>query len=240
MSRTEPLPPRLTQRLADRRAHTRTLIDELSHAYPNAHCALTFQSPWQLLVATILSAQCTDARVNLVTPALFTRFPDADTLADADPGDVEKIIQPTGYFRSKTRHVIGAAQRVVDAFDGTLPHTMADLLTIPGVARKTANVVLANCFPDQVDGIAVDTHVQRITRRLGLTRELSPVAIERDLVRIVDRADWGLLTHLLIDLGRDVCRAPVPHCDHCPVAGLCPSRKRFTIVADCPSAKVRR
>lgn len=227
MSRRETLPPR-GERVGERRARAATILELLDEAYPGATCALTYESPWQLLVATILSAQCTDARVNQVTPALFRRFPDATATAGADIAELEALVQPTGFFRQKAKNVLATARRVVDVYDGSVPDDMTELLTLPGVARKTANVVLSNCFPDKAAGIAVDTHVQRITRRLGLTRSFPPEQVERDLTRIIPREHWNDVTHVLIVHGRAVCRATNPLCEACPISAVCPSYGRFT------------
>ncbi|MCB0879257.1 MAG: endonuclease III, partial [Thermoleophilia bacterium] len=174
-------------------------------------------------------AQCTDERVNQVTPALFEAYPTPASMASAPLDDLERLVQPTGFFRQKARNILAAAQRIVDAYEGEVPDTVAELTTLPGAARKTANVVVSACFPENAEGIAVDTHVQRIARRLGWTRSWEPPKVEQDLLRLVDRSEWNHLTHLLIDHGRAVCRAPRPLCDECPesIAGECPSRDRL-------------
>ena len=205
-----------------RRARVDALVARWVEAYPDAHCALDHRSPLELLVATILSAQCTDARVNLVTPALFARYPDATAYAGADLGEVERLIQSTGFFRNKAKSLVGLGQALVERHGGEVPRTMAELTSLPGVGRKTANVVLGNAFGLD-EGIVVDTHVARISRRLALTRESDPVKIERELVRLVPREAWTLWAHLLIAHGRAVCKAPRPRCGECPVADLCPS-----------------
>ena len=202
------------------------LIARLKRAYPDATCALTHEDPFQLLVATILSAQCTDARVNLVTPKLFARFPDAASMARADAAEVEDIIRSTGFFRNKTKSILGASRRIVDSFGGTVPRTMEDLLTLPGVARKTANVVLGTAFGIGV-GIVVDTHVDRLSHRLGLTRGKNAEQVERDLMKTVPRSEWILLPHILIHHGRQICSARKPKCGACPVQDLCPSAPQF-------------
>lgn len=227
MSQREPLPPRGEQ-VAARRERAGRLLARLDEAYPEAHCALVHDSPWQLLVATILSAQCTDARVNQVTPDLFARFPDAETTAHAELADLERLVQPTGFFRHKAKNVLAAGRRVTEVYGGQVPSSIEQLVTIPGAARKTANVVISNCFPDQAVGIAVDTHVQRIVRRLGLVKAFDPVDIERELVRIIDRARWNDVTHVLIDHGRAICTARSPRCGECPITDLCPSAGRFS------------
>lgn len=205
------------------------LFEALRESYPDARCALRHSSAFELLIATILSAQCTDVRVNLVTPALFRRYPDAEALADASLDDLEQLVQPTGFFRQKARSLHGTAGMLMERHGGEVPREMADLVQLPGVARKTANVVISNCFPEHAVGIAVDTHVQRIARRLGLVREWKPVKVEQELVRLLPQASWNDVTHLLIDHGRAVCRAPRPLCATCPegVARECPSRGRW-------------
>jgi endonuclease-3 len=204
----------------------RKLIARLKRAYPDAECALTHRNPYQLLVATILSAQCTDARVNIVTPELFARFPDAEKMAEADPAELEEIIRSTGFFRNKTKSILGASRRIVEAYRGTVPRTMEELLTLPGVARKTANVVLGTAFGIG-EGIVVDTHVDRLSHRLGLTKGKNPVQVERDLMKIVPGSDWIRLPHILIHHGRQICSARKPKCGACPVQDLCPSAPYF-------------
>lgn len=194
----------------------------LHETYPDAHCALDHANAYQLLVATILSAQCTDARVNMVTPALFARFPDASALADADPAELEEMIRSTGFFRSKTKSLIGMARGVVERHDGHIPDEMDALTKLPGVGRKTANVILGNAFGKN-EGVVVDTHVTRLSNRLGLTTEQDPVRIEQDLMRQFPREQWTLLSHLLIDHGRAICVARAPKCPLCPLADICPS-----------------
>ncbi|MGQ0765395.1 MAG: endonuclease III [Gemmatimonadota bacterium] len=196
--------------------------EKLHALYPDAHCELDFTSPWELLVATILSAQCTDRRVNMVTPVLFRRFPGPDTLAAADPTEVENIIRSTGFFRAKTKSIMGAAAAIGERHRGTVPSTMAELVELPGVGRKTANVVLGNAF-GRDEGVVVDTHVARVGRRLGLTRSEDPITIELDLMRLYARNRWTLLSHLLIWHGRRLCQARRPQCEECPLAGICPS-----------------
>jgi endonuclease-3 len=194
----------------------------LAELYPDAHCELDFASPFQLLCATILSAQCTDKRVNLVTPTLFARFPDAAALAEADLREVERIIKSTGFFRNKAKNLVGAARVLQEDFDGELPQTMEALLTLPGVARKTANVVLGTAFGKN-EGMVVDTHIARLSRRLGLTRQSEPVKIERDLCGKLPQAKWTEIGHQLIWHGRRVCTARKPDCAGCALAPHCPS-----------------
>ena len=198
------------------------IFKRLAREYPDAHCELDHTNAYQLLVATILSAQCTDKRVNLVTPALFERYPDADALAMADPRDVEELIKPTGFFRNKTRSLLGMAGGLLDRFGGVVPDRMDDLVTLPGVGRKTANVILGTAF-DKPAGVVVDTHVGRVSRRLGLTRLLDPVKVERVLMKLFPQKNWTLLSHLLIFHGRRVCLARRPRCAECVLNDLCPS-----------------
>ncbi len=208
--------------LAPAAARIGEIISRLHHAYPDARCSLDHRDPLQLLVATILSAQCTDARVNLVTKALFRKYRTAGDYAAADPAVFEGEIRSTGFFRNKTKSVIGMAQALVERFDGKVPDTMDELISLPGVGRKTANVVLGNAFGKD-EGVVVDTHVARITGLLGLTRQSDPEKIEHDLMRVVPQEQWTLFPHLLIHHGRAVCIARRPRCDACAVADLCPS-----------------
>jgi endonuclease-3 len=194
----------------------------LDPLYADLTTGLTFSSPLELLVATILSAQCTDERVNVVTPELFRRFPTALSYAGAEPSEIEQLIHSCGFFRNKTRNIQGAARTLCDRFAGQVPSTMAELITLPGVARKTANVVLAHVF-NRNEGIAVDTHVQRLSRRLGLTRQSDPAKIEVELMKLAPADQWGRLSDVLIWHGRRVCHARSPRCDECVLAELCPS-----------------
>jgi endonuclease III len=198
------------------------ILARLRRTYPDARCALDYRTPFELLCATILSAQCTDARVNQVTPALFRRYPTPEALARARQSDVEEIIRPTGFFRNKTRSLIGMAQAIVADHGADVPRTMDELRLLPGVGRKTANVILGNAYGIN-EGITVDTHVARVSRRLGLTRHTDPVKIEQDLMPLVPHADWALVSHLLIFHGRQICVARKPRCPDCPLADLCPS-----------------
>ena len=200
------------------------ILDRLKRAYPDARCALDHRNAFELLVATILSAQTTDVRVNLVTPRLFSRYPNAAALARARQADVEAIIKSTGFFRNKARSIIGMAQAVVADNGGKVPGTMDELLTLPGVGRKTANVVLGNAFGLN-EGVVVDTHVARLSKLLGLTRQTDPVKIEQALMKLFPRDDWALLSHLLIFHGRRVCIARRPKCGECVLADLCPSAR---------------
>ncbi len=206
----------------ERKRRARTVLGRLKKAYPEATCALTHEDAYQLLVATILSAQCTDARVNMVTPALFARYPDPDSLAAARQDALEDIIRSTGFFRNKARNLISMGQAVVADHDGKVPETMEALQALPGVGRKTANVVLGNAFGKNV-GVVVDTHVGRLARLLGLTDNKDPVKVERDLMPLFPQNDWALLAHLLISHGRAVCVARRPDCGRCVLADRCPS-----------------
>jgi endonuclease III len=192
----------------------------LEKLYPDAQCALHHDNPLQLLVATILSAQCTDVRVNMVTPALFARFPDAKSFAEADQGELETAIQSTGFFRNKARNIIAACKAIVEKHGGEVPGTMEELVQLPGVGRKTANVVLGNAF--DVPGITVDTHVQRLSKRLGLTRQTDPPKIEQDLMKIVPQKEWTNFSHAMIFHGRQVCFARKPSCSGCGISKYCP------------------
>lgn len=194
----------------------------LKREYPDAHTELDYQTPLQLLVATILSAQCTDKRVNMVTPVLFNTFPTAASLADAPPEQLEEIIRSTGFFRNKTKSLIGLGKALVERHNGEVPDSMEELVKLPGVGRKTANVVLGNAFGKNV-GVVVDTHVARLSHRLGFTKKTDPVKIEQDLMRLFPREDWALLAHLLIFHGRRVCEARRPKCEICVLNDICPS-----------------
>jgi endonuclease-3 len=198
----------------------RPILKILAKLYPDAHCALHHDNPLQLLVATILSAQCTDVRVNLVTPALFARYPDARAFAEADIGELEKAIQSTGFFRNKARNIKACCRILVDQYGGKVPATMEELVPLPGVGRKTANVILGNAFG--VPGITVDTHVGRLSRRLGLTMAEDPVKVEQALMALVPKKDWTMFSHRLIFHGRQVCFARKPNCPGCALAKLCP------------------
>jgi endonuclease-3 len=210
---------------ADEPARVARIVAELGRLYPDPKCELDFKTPFQLLVATILSAQCTDKRVNMVTPALFAKFPDAAKMAKASPTELQTLIKTTGFFRNKQKSISGAAQKLVAEFGGKVPQTMDELTSLPGVARKTANVILGTAF-GRNDGFVVDTHVGRLSRRLGLTKEEDPVKVERDMCRLVPQNLWTETGHQLILHGRRVCNARDPACERC------------TLAADCPSAKV--
>jgi endonuclease-3 len=209
-------------RTAPAAARLPEILRLLHAAYPDAACALDHRNALELLVATILSAQCTDERVNKVTPALFARFPDAQALAEADRTELEEMIHSTGFYRNKAKNIQEACRRLVTVYDGQVPANMADLLTLPGVARKTANVVLGTSYRI-ADGVVVDTHVKRLSERLGLTTQSDPEKIERDLMALAPQDEWIDLSHLLIFHGRRVCDARKPKCSACVIAGLCPS-----------------
>ncbi|MFS8906791.1 endonuclease III [Synechococcus sp. O70.2] len=198
------------------------ILLRLKRHYPNSKCTLHYQTPLQLLVATILSAQCTDERVNQVTPELFRRFPDAQALATAPREEIEALIRPTGFYRNKAKHIQEACRKILTDFGGQVPRTMPELLTLPGVARKTANVVLAHAFGINA-GVTVDTHVKRLSRRLGLTEHEDPVRIERDLMQLLPQVDWENWSLRLIEHGRAICTARQPLCQQCFLADLCPS-----------------
>ena len=193
----------------------------LAQAYPEARCALDYSTPLELLVATVLSAQCTDARVNQVTPALFARYRSAADYASADREELESTIRSAGFYHSKARSIIGIGRGLVARFDGRVPARLEDLVSLPGVGRKTANVVLGNAFG--IPGITVDTHVGRLSRRLGWTAQKDPVKVEQDIADLFDPEDWVMLCHRLIFHGRRCCTSRKPACERCPVAGLCPS-----------------
>jgi endonuclease-3 len=203
-------------------AHTRELYGRLRQLYPDAHVELDYTTPLELLIATILSAQCTDKRVNMVTPLVFRTFPTAQSLADADPVVLEDMIRSTGFFRNKTKSLIALGKALVERHNGEVPDSMAELVKLPGVGRKTANVILGNAF-NKNEGVVVDTHVGRLAVRLGLTRQTDPVKAEQDLMALIDRDDWTMLAHVLIFHGRRVCFARSPKCTLCTLAEICPS-----------------
>jgi len=215
---------RRRKRGAELKAHTLEILARLKKEYPDAHCELDFETPLQLLIATILSAQCTDKRVNMVTPELFKAYPDAKSLASADVETLENQIKSTGFFRNKTKSLLGMSAAVVEKHGGNVPATMDELVSLPGVGRKTANVVLGNAFNIN-EGIVVDTHVGRLSVRLGLTNETDPVKVEQALIPLVPREDWTLVSHLLIFHGRRVCLARTPRCESCVLADVCPSAR---------------
>lgn len=209
---------------ATRRDRVAEILRRLHVAYPDAKCSLDFASPYQLVVATILSAQCTDERVNMVTPALFARYPTPEDLAGARNEELEELIRSTGFFRNKARSLLGMAHAIVERHGGRVPEGMAELVELPGVGRKTANVVIGNAF-GRNEGVVVDTHVTRVANRLGLTKESDAVKIENDLMPLVPREEWTDVSHLFIFHGRAICRAPTPRCEACMLVDLCPSSR---------------
>jgi endonuclease-3 len=217
----------------DRAVRAAAVLQKLRTTYPDAHCELNHRGAFQLLVATILSAQCTDVRVNMVTPALFKKYPDAKSLAAAQQEDVEDLIRSTGFFRNKAKNLIAAAKSLVQKHHGEVPKDLETLTHLPGVGRKTANVVLGNAYGIEA-GIVVDTHVARLSKRLGLTKHTDPVKIENDLIKVVPRESWTLWSHLLIWHGRRRCSARKPDCPNCELNALCPSADSH---AEVPRAK---
>ena len=206
----------------DPKKNAGVIYARLIAAYPDAHCALDFTSPFQLLIATILSAQCTDKRVNMVTPALFKRYPTPESLANANVEEREEMIKSTGFFRNKSKSLIGMATAVAATHAGLIPNEMDLLVKLPGVGRKTANVVLGNAY-DKNEGVVVDTHVGRVSKRLGLTKHDDPVKVEQDLMTLFPRENWTLLSHLFIEHGRQICDARRPKCEECFLNDICPS-----------------
>jgi endonuclease-3 len=207
-----------------KRARTKEIIARLKREYPEAKCSLNYENAYQLLVATILSAQCTDERVNQVTPALFKRYPAAADLAGAKTEELSELIKSTGFFNNKTRNLLGMSNGLVERHGAVVPDEMDALVELPGVGRKTANVVLGNAF-GKAEGVVVDTHVSRLSGRLGLSAQTDAVKIEEDLIALVDRSDWTILAHLFIDHGRAVCKAPKPLCEVCVLNDICPSSR---------------
>lgn len=209
------------------RERARTIVERLRVAYPDAKCSLNFTSPLELLVATILAAQCTDERVNIVTQTLFKKYRTPDDYADAPIEQLEMDIKSTGFYRNKAKNIQGMARMLISDYGGNVPNKMDDLLRLPGVARKTSNVVLGNAFGIVV-GFVVDTHAGRLGRRLGLTKEEDPVKVERDFMAIIDQKDWLDFSHMLIFHGRAVCKAPKPDCPRCVLLDICPTGKANT------------
>lgn len=197
------------------------VLEALRALYPDTGAHLAHHSPWELLVATVLAAQCTDARVNMVTPVLFKRLPGPADFAEVSQEELEKLIRSTGFYHNKAKHLRGAAKKLVERFGGEVPRTMAELVTLDGVARKTANVVLNGAFGIN-EGLAVDTHVGRISARLGLSAGKNPAAVEQDLMKIFPQDEWGNVNHRMVSFGRDVCDARCPRCSACPMSGFCP------------------
>lgn len=219
--RVSPAEPPPTEPLRDLVERAGRIHRLLGKEYPDARCELDYNDPFELLVATVLSAQCTDERVNQVTPALFSECPDAEALAQAPKERIEELIRPTGFFHAKAESIQGLSRDLVGKFGGRVPETLEDLITLRGVGRKTANVVLGNAFG--VPGLPVDTHVGRLARRLGLTDEDDPNVVERDLTALIDQRDWTSFSHRLIFHGRRCCASRKPACDRCPLTELCPS-----------------
>jgi endonuclease III len=216
----------------DPKRQARRVVAALQLAYPDPACALVHADPYQLLVATILSAQCTDARVNMVTPALFRRYPDAEALSAAEPSELESVIRSTGFFRAKARNLMAMARQVVERHEGRIPRDLESLTALSGVGRKTANVVLGVAF-GTAEGIVVDTHVKRLAKRLGLTTGKTPEQIERQLMSVITRSEWVDLSHRLIQHGRRICLARRPKCDVCSLSAICP---KIGVVAPTPPA----
>ena len=210
----------------DKLKRAKEIYKRLETMYKGAKCALHFTSAWELMVATILSAQCTDKRVNMVTPTLFKRYPTIRDFANAKREELEKYIHSTGFFRNKAKNIINAAQKIIKDFDGNVPNTMQQLITIPGIARKSANVILYVWYGKN-EGVVVDTHVKRLSNRLGLTKEQNPVKIEKDLMKLYPQNQWGKLSYYLVDHGRAICKAPTPKCIQCQLTDICPSSKKY-------------
>jgi endonuclease III len=222
--RRESAVPKRSESAAARRARAAEVVRRLHAEYPDAHCSLEHRDAFELLAATILSAQCTDERVNMVTPALFRRYPAPRDLAGARQEDVEELIRSTGFFRNKAKSLLGMAHALVERHAGAVPADMAALVALPGVGRKTANVVLGNAFGID-EGVVVDTHVKRVSGRLALTSHTDPERIEQDLMKLIERDEWTEVSHLFIFHGRAVCRAPTPRCEVCVLADICPSSR---------------
>lgn len=222
---TKPRPARSgTSRGTDPK-RVRAILARLDEAYPAATCALRHENPFQLLMSTILSAQCTDERVNIVTKALFPKYPTPKDFAYANPQELEQDIRPTGFFRNKTKSIMGASRRIIEEFGGSVPRTMGELLTLPGVARKTANVVLGTAY-GIASGVVVDTHVQRVSGRLDLTRNTDPKKIEQDLIKVIPQERWILFSHQIIWHGRRICQARKPRCIECNLERICYSKDK--------------
>ncbi len=211
----------------DKKKKAKEILRLLKKRYPNPRTQLTWKNPWELLVATILAAQCTDVRVNQVTPEFFKRWPDVYALKEAKQEEVEKVIYSTGFYKNKAKNLIMSAKKIAEEFNGEVPSSMKELISLPGVARKTANIILSNCFSKH-EGIAVDTHVKRISKRLGLTSSTNPLKIERELMEIFPQQEWGNVNHLLVWFGRDVCRSRKPLCSECELNHLCEEKTKIT------------
>jgi endonuclease-3 len=219
---------------AERKARLAFILEQLDLLYPNAICALHHRNAWELLVATILSAQCTDERVNMVTPKLFEKYPTIQDLAAANVDEVATVIRSTGFFNNKAKNITGAARTLLADFGGEIPRTLEELLTVPGAARKTANVVLGTAFGIP-SGVVVDTHVQRIANRLDLTKEQDPVKIERDLMKLLPQDRWISFSHQVIHFGRGICVARKPRCGQCPIAPVCYAKDKVLLAAATPA-----
>ncbi len=234
------LPPQRPFQKLTKKARALEVLSRLKLIYPQAPCSLDHETPIQLMVATILSAQCTDARVNQVTPLLFEQFPDAIALANAEVTDLEELVRSTGFYRSKAKNIQAAAHKILTDFGGEVPTTMSELTSLPGVARKTANVVLAHAFGIH-EGVTVDTHVKRISGRLGLTKHTDPIKIEQDLMRSLPREDWENWSIRLVYHGRAVCMARNPNCVRCDLLDVCPGAAKIQKeAAKAKAAKVKR
>jgi endonuclease-3 len=220
-----------SKKIEERREKIGVILPKLKKLYPKAKCSLDYKNPFQLIIATILSAQCTDERVNKVTPDLFRKYPTPKALAAVEQSQLEKDIQSMGFFRNKAKSLRGMAAGVVERHGGQVPRTMEELTHLPGVGRKTANVVLGNAF-DISEGVVVDTHVARVSARLGLTKQADPVKIEQDLMQIVPREEWTLFSHLLIFHGREICIARKPKCSICPLLPQCPAGQKYIKVGE--------
>ncbi|WP_410510625.1 endonuclease III [Nodosilinea sp. E11] len=225
------------QRRASKKQRAIEILIRLKRLYPDAPCSLDFENPLQLMIATMLAAQCTDERVNLVTPALFAAYPDVYAFAEADLNDLERLVKSTGFYRNKAKNIRAACQKIITEFGGEVPRRMEHLVSLPGIARKTANVVLAHGFGINA-GVTVDTHVKRITNLLGLTQYADPVKIERDLMKLLPQPDWENWSIRLVYHGRAVCNARNPKCGMCDLADLCPSAKVVPVVSPVPVQEI--
>ena len=210
----------MIENLSDKKIRVKKIIQIFNDVYKDAACTLEYTDPLQLLIATQLAAQCTDARVNMVTPALFAKYPDVYAFASADELELREAIRSCGFYKNKARNIIGCCQKLISDFGGVVPNTMEELLTLPGVGRKTANLVLGDIF--DIPGIVVDTHATRLSNRLGLTKNKDPYKIELDLMKVVPKESWSHFCHCLVEHGRAYCKAQKPDCEHCPIGVLCP------------------
>ena len=211
----------MKENLSQMKKRAEKIIDIFRNTYGNAECSLDFTTPLELLIATQLAAQCTDARVNLVTPALFRKYPDAYAFAFADENELQEIIRSCGFYKNKARNIIGCCQKIISEFGGSVPDNMDDLLSLPGVGRKTANLVLGDVFG--IPGIVVDTHATRLANRFGFTKNKDPYKIELDLMKIIPKEHWSWFCHCLVEHGRAYCKAQKPDCQNCPMGELCPT-----------------